>query len=210
MSQDYSVPAGSDRMNVAVKTKVPGALAALLSLHSGDTEPATTAAFMLWVDTGATPAVLKQRNAADSGWEERCTLGGDSTQSIEASGFAGTLSASLTDYVGVLPRNATIKALVIVASNASSSSSGNEWTFQLTCYPASAPGSPVNLFSATVGTFTSLVDVGGGSDLAADTAWLLVPDQNAALDAHDVLELVATKVGAATTLNNLRVFVEYV
>lgn len=45
------------------------ALDAVVTLNSGSTEPPTTAPFMLWMDTSATPAVLKQRNGDDTGWD---------------------------------------------------------------------------------------------------------------------------------------------
>lgn len=45
------------------------ALDAVVTLNSGTAEPPTTKAFMLWMDTSATPTILKQRNADDTGWE---------------------------------------------------------------------------------------------------------------------------------------------
>lgn len=42
---------------------------AMITLNSGDTEPPSTRPFMLWMDTSADPAILKQRNADDTGWE---------------------------------------------------------------------------------------------------------------------------------------------
>lgn len=48
------------------------ALAAIVSLNSGTSAPSTTFAYMLWADT--TNGLLKQRNAANSGWIIRGSL----------------------------------------------------------------------------------------------------------------------------------------
>lgn len=50
----------------AVRADINLALLALASQSSGATAPATTFAYMLWADT--TAGILKQRNAANSGW----------------------------------------------------------------------------------------------------------------------------------------------
>ncbi|WP_147819742.1 hypothetical protein [Salidesulfovibrio onnuriiensis] len=44
------------------------ALDAVVTLNSGSMEPPSTAPYMLWMDTSATPAVFKQRNGGDTGW----------------------------------------------------------------------------------------------------------------------------------------------
>lgn len=49
-------------------TQVNDNCAALRSLHSGGTAPASTTPFMLWLDTSTTPDSLKMRNAADAAW----------------------------------------------------------------------------------------------------------------------------------------------
>lgn len=64
MSQD-SLIAGNVA-GAAFRTAVNNALATLVSLNSGTTEPATMYAYMLWADT--TTGLLKIRNAANSAW----------------------------------------------------------------------------------------------------------------------------------------------
>jgi hypothetical protein len=54
------------------RSDLNSALVALGTLQSGATAPATTFAYMLWADT--TNGLLKQRNAANSGWIIRGTL----------------------------------------------------------------------------------------------------------------------------------------
>jgi len=55
-----------------VRADINSALAALFSLSSNATAPSTTIAYQLWADT--TSALLKQRNAANTGWIVRGTL----------------------------------------------------------------------------------------------------------------------------------------
>jgi len=43
-------------------------LAAVVSQNSGSTAPTTTYAYQFWIDTGASPALLKLRNGANSAW----------------------------------------------------------------------------------------------------------------------------------------------
>ncbi|WP_147819741.1 phage tail protein [Salidesulfovibrio onnuriiensis] len=65
------------------------ALDALNTLNSGSVEPPATAPYMLWMDTGAAPAVLKQRNGDDTGWNVLLTASNtsfdDSTAQLGAS-----------------------------------------------------------------------------------------------------------------------------
>ena len=50
------------------------ALGALVSTSSGATEPATTFAHQLWVDTSADPSVLKIRNADNDAFITICSI----------------------------------------------------------------------------------------------------------------------------------------
>jgi hypothetical protein len=64
MSQhDYNIANGG---GAAVRADINNALAAILSQNSGATAPTTTKPFMLWYDTAN--ALIKMRNAADTGW----------------------------------------------------------------------------------------------------------------------------------------------
>jgi hypothetical protein len=69
MSQhDYVL---ADQAGLAFLSDLNDALAAVVSLNSGATAPATTYAYQYWLDT--TAGLLKQRNAANSGWVVRAT-----------------------------------------------------------------------------------------------------------------------------------------
>tara|TARA_R110002095_G_scaffold55543_1_gene47835 strand:+ start:378 stop:1010 length:633 start_codon:yes stop_codon:yes gene_type:complete len=175
---------------------------------SGGSEPTTPAPLtgQFWCDTSA--GWLKMRDAAGTGWVKVARLSADHVLQLSSEAWAGALSASKTDYIGCAPRLGTVRRLVLVSDTLTASSSGNEWQVQVKKYPASAPGTPVDLFSATVGTFTALGGVGGGVEFAANAALAFTPDQNASLADLDVLELVVTKVGSATDITNFRAFIE--
>ena len=51
-----------------VRADINNNLAALYSLSSGSSEPSTTTAHQLWLDTSTSPDTLKIRNSSDSGW----------------------------------------------------------------------------------------------------------------------------------------------
>ena len=50
------------------RTELNSVLAAVVSQNSGSTAPSTTYAYQFWIDTGASPALLKLRNGANSAW----------------------------------------------------------------------------------------------------------------------------------------------
>lgn len=65
MQHDYVL---DNQAGAAFRADLNNALGAIVSQNSGATAPATTYAFMTWVDTSVTPNLLKMRNAANSGW----------------------------------------------------------------------------------------------------------------------------------------------
>ena len=65
------------------RSDLNNALAAIVTQNSSATEPATTFAYQYWVDTSATPALIKQRNAANDDW---ITLGEVDGQLLVADG----------------------------------------------------------------------------------------------------------------------------
>lgn len=214
MTQTYQLPggAGNESAAQAISTLVPAAAESLRSNFSGATAPAaptsaTPVPGQIWADTA--DGVMKVRNVADAAWQRAFPLNADMVLQLPNGSWVDlTLSATRTAHIGVAPRAGKIKRLVVITSTASTSSSGNEWQFQLKKYPYSAPGSPVNTISATVGTFTALVGVGGGAETVANKAYVITPDQNLTLADLDKLELVMTKVGTGTTLNNFHAHVE--
>lgn len=206
MAQDFVPPTALDRVRVALQTRVANALAALQSLFSGSTAPSSPVAGQPWIDTST--GWLMVRNIGNSAWVKAASANNDLAFPMPSHGnWNGALSASKTARVAVAHRAGKVRRLVLCSSAATTSSSGNEWQIQLKKYPYASPGSPVNLFSGTVGTFTALAGVGGGAEMVANKAYILTPNQNDTLADLDVLELVVTKVGTATALADLQVAV---
>jgi len=207
MSQTYALPALTDYANQALATGIPNALEALRSSFSGSAAPSSPSpvAGQIWADT--TTGYLKVRNLANSAWVVIARLSTSLLLQLATDGQA-SVSATLTTKFNGYALPGTVSRLILLCETASTSSSGNEWRMQLKKYPNSAPGSPVDLISATVGTFTALGGVGGGAEFVAHKAYVLTPNQNLTLAELDVLELVLTKAGTATTLVNFRAFVE--
>jgi hypothetical protein len=71
------------------------ALGAIATLNSGNTAPATTYAYMLWVDTSGGFPVLKQRNAANSAW---ITIGRTDQENLGLGYIYSGASAPATTY----------------------------------------------------------------------------------------------------------------
>lgn len=76
---DYNI---ANQSGQAFRADLNNALAAIVSGNSGASAPSTTFAYQYWVDTSSSPALMKQRNAANNAW---VTLGpaGENTNSLE-------------------------------------------------------------------------------------------------------------------------------
>lgn len=90
----------------AVRADINAQLAALGTLMSGASAPGTTYAYMLWADT--TNGLLKQRNAANTGWIIRGTLAEtfllakSSTFNVGVGDFAKTFDCTGTYTVNLV------------------------------------------------------------------------------------------------------------
>ena len=67
---DYNI---ANQSGAAFRADLNNALSAIVSINSGATAPASTFAYMLWVDT--TSGLLKQRDASNTAWITIGTLG---------------------------------------------------------------------------------------------------------------------------------------
>jgi hypothetical protein len=99
---DYNI---ANQSGQAFRADLNNALAAIVSGNSGASAPSTTFAYQYWVDTSSSPALLKQRNAANNAW---VTLGpaGENTNSLlftqsGAGAVARSLDSKLKDVVSV-------------------------------------------------------------------------------------------------------------
>ncbi len=202
MSQDFVLPTGLDKLRVAIKTRIANALEALRTLFSGTAAPSSPSAGQPWFDT--TTGLLYVRNAANSAWVAVANVGADLVVPVPGSQFvAASITGTTTLKLGAAPRAGTVLGVVILGETATTSSSGNEWQPMLRKRTVAAPGSTVNLFSGVAGTFTSLSGVYTAGEFVAHKAAFFTANQNATVDQHDVLELVLTEAGAATSLANV-------
>ena len=89
MSQatDYNL---ANQSGANFRSELNSVLAAVSSTNSGSTAPATMYAYMMWVDTGVSPALLKLRNGANNAW---ITLGDVTVTNL---GLATLASPTLT------------------------------------------------------------------------------------------------------------------
>ena len=81
-THDYVI---ANQSGSAFRSDLNNALSAIVSQNSSATSPATTFSYQYWVDTSVTPALLKQRNAADDAWITLAEIGG---QTLAADGTA--------------------------------------------------------------------------------------------------------------------------
>jgi hypothetical protein len=81
-THDYVI---ANQSGSAFRSDLNNALSAIVSQNSSATAPATTFSYQYWVDTSVTPALLKQRNAANDAWITLAEIGG---QTLAADGTA--------------------------------------------------------------------------------------------------------------------------
>lgn len=198
MTQSYQSPfAQDDALSVVMTTDLPETLETLATLFAGGSAPGAPFASQPWADTAA--AILKLRTAANDGWMDIARLR-DKAVKLGATQDWGTVSGAATSFVLMADEARKVLRIALVSTGSSTSSSGNEVTFDL--YNVTQGHS---LFSGTVGTDTALAGVGGGADFAANTPVVLTPDQNQDVAAGDVLELRLAVTGAPT-VNLTRLF----
>lgn len=90
-SSDFVVDDGSGTLLLSqLNTMLP----ALASGNSGATAPLNPYPFMFWGDTSVTPAVLRQRNAANTAW---IALGPETVAAKTIRGNSGAAAAAIAD-----------------------------------------------------------------------------------------------------------------
>jgi hypothetical protein len=148
---------------------------------------------MAWEDT--TTGLLKLRNSANSDWVVVAPL----TKDWAASSVLvplGALSATKTFRIYAARLACKIERVALLSDTATASSAAGTTEWQFGLQNATTTN---QLFSGTVGTGTALSGVGGGAELAVNTTYPLVPNQNAALAANAALLFTVTKVGSPTS-----------
>lgn len=170
-----------------LQTTIPENLRLLRALHRGTAAPTNPAAGMLWEDT--TTGTIKQYTPGAT-W---VVLGPRAMHAPLCSHIlTGTISATTTRTLWVPQATVVIESLVLYHRTATTSNGTDNWQVNLTRDDTDA-----SLFSATQTT--------NGNDLAAKTAKVFTPNQNATLSVGVGLALTLTKNGAATNLVDLLV-----
>ena len=91
-THDYNI---ANQTGANFRTDLNNALSAILSNNSSASEPTTTAAYMLWVDTSN--SLLKLRNSADDGWITLpLSISADNTVDINGGTVNGITSLSFS------------------------------------------------------------------------------------------------------------------
>lgn len=116
---DYSI---ANQSGANFRAELNQILAAAVSQNSGSTAPGTTYAYQWWIDTGASPALIKIRNGANSAW---ITVGdvtaanlGLLTAATAASTYAPIASPTFTGTV-TIPVGASISGFLTSTTAAS-------------------------------------------------------------------------------------------
>ncbi len=100
-THDYVI---ANQSGSAFRSDLNNALSAIVSQNSNATAPATTFSYQNWVDTSVTPALLKQRNAADDAWIVLAEIGGQ-TLAVDGTATKPGLSFAADTNTGI-KRNA--------------------------------------------------------------------------------------------------------
>lgn len=100
-THDYVI---ANQSGSAFRSDLNNALSAIVSQNSNATAPATTFSYQYWVDTSVTPALLKQRNAANDAWITLAEIGGQ-TLAVDGTATKPGLSFAADTNTGI-KRNA--------------------------------------------------------------------------------------------------------
>ena len=169
-----------------LQTTFPENFRLLKQMFRGTAAPTLPLAGQLWEDTSA--GVLKLYTG--SAW---VVLGPRVMHApLVTHILTGTISATTTRTLWVPQAAAVIESLVLYHRTATTSNGTDNWQVNLTRDDTDA-----SLFSTTQTT--------NGNDLAAKTAKVFTPNQNATLSVGVGLALTLTKNGAATNLVDLLV-----
>jgi DNA-binding transcriptional regulator LsrR (DeoR family) len=96
----------------AVRARINEVIAALHSTSAGASAPTAAVAGMLWVDTSASPPVLRRRNATNTGWDALLDAAGN------LAGLANTALARGNLGLGTMATKAAVEYDATIASKA--------------------------------------------------------------------------------------------
>lgn len=171
-------------------TAYANTVAALSTNFSGTSAPSTPIAGQWWLDT--TTNQLKLRNAANDAWIPAMRF------PVKIDERSMSSPASFNAFLNCPVPGATIEAVRILSTTTTSSSDGTDnYTFDV--YNVTDSHS---LFSSAPTT--------NGSEIPANTAYDLTPNQNNTITADDVLEFRCTVNGSPTPITRLSVEVVWI
>ena len=97
------------------RSDLNNALAAIVSSNSSATEPATPYAYQYWIDTSATPELIKQRNSTNDGW---ITLGEINGQTLASDGTVAKPGIAFASDINTGLRRSAADTLQVVTAGA--------------------------------------------------------------------------------------------
>lgn len=174
---DYTI---DNATGVVVRADLNNALAAIVTNNSGAAAPSPTFAFQWWVDTAPTPALIKQRNAANTAW---ITVGRADTATLG-------LADRDTRNVYTKAQDVAQVTLTDAATINTDASLGN--VFLVTLAGNRALANPTNLVAGQTVVWHIRQDATGGRTLTYGTLFkfvgMLTPTLSTAPNAKDVLD----------------------
>lgn len=120
MSQhDYDIATADANTGASFRAAVNAALQAQASSNSGATAPATTYPYQLWVDTSASPAVIKMRDGDNADWVTIGTVdsAGNAFLAANADKLDGLSSADFATAAQGAAANAALPAADYIGRN---------------------------------------------------------------------------------------------
>ena len=176
----------------AFRADLNNALAALASTSAADTEPSTTFANQLWMDTDNN--ILKVRNEDDDAWINLATFDQttDSVTYIDGVELAKVIVSDAVQTFTAAQRGA-VATLTEAATIAVDLALSNNFTVTLTG-TATTVGAPTNAVAGQSGSIFVIQDATGGRTLGWNTAWKFatgtVPTLSTAGDAVDRVDYI--------------------
>jgi hypothetical protein len=190
--------AGTESAYTAIFTKAKQNLDALKSNFEGSSDPndvegTTAVAGQWWMYS--TGSMVRLRNKTNTAWLDLFPwgsegVGGKIMMEID---MDGGLAGSDDRYFGVAPANMTVQGCTLISDTATTGSDGSHnWAFQI-----------ANLDAAT--TLLAAAQATNDTEITAEVAYAITPDQNQNIALDDILELQITQTGTPTSLASARI-----
>lgn len=191
MSQTFNLPSKEQAAGTAVDN-MADSLSALRTGFLGTTAPSNPVAGQVWKDT--TTKTVKEYDGSE--WRITGPLYANGAIETVVLRNTGSLSSDTNLLIPPSSEKTVIVAVRIVSSTPITANASNKWGFSLTNLTQT-----LELFSTDPDTEATTSGIGGGA-VTADTAYVLLADQNTVFDADDVGEFSVTKTGSPDALGD--------